>query len=41
MSNKGRFNDYAPFIKAAGVADSIEGSADQSLRQDLYYRVLN
>ena len=39
MSNKGKFKDRAPFIPFAGVTTAIEGaSADQSIRQDLYFK---
>ena len=39
MSNTCKFNDYTPFIREAGVKDSFNGNADQSLRQDLYFKV--
>jgi hypothetical protein len=41
MSNTGKFKDRAPFLKVAGITSTITGnSADQSLRQDLYYKVI-
>jgi hypothetical protein len=41
MSNKGKFMDNTPFLKVAGVTTGIEGNnADQSLRQDVYFKVI-
>lgn len=40
MSNTGKFKDRAPFLRVAGITSTVFGnSADQSLRQDLYYQV--
>lgn len=40
MSNTGKFKDRTPFLRVAGITSSVYGaSADQSLRQDLYYQV--
>ena len=40
MSNTGKYQDRAPFLKVAGITSTVFGnSADQSLRQDLYYQV--
>lgn len=40
MSNTGKFKDRAPFLRVAGITSTVFGnSADQSLRQDLYYKV--
>jgi len=40
MSNTGKFIDRTPFLRVAGITSSVYGaSADQSLRQDLYYQV--
>jgi hypothetical protein len=39
MLNQGKFHDHTSFIKVAGVTDKFDGNADQSLRQDLYYKV--
>ena len=39
MSNKGKFVDSTPFIPFAGVTTAIENlNADQSIRQDLYFK---
>jgi len=41
MSNTGKFKDRTPFLRVAGITSSVYGaSADQSLRQDLYYQVI-
>lgn len=40
MSNQVKYYDYTPFIRVAGVTDKFQGSTDQSLRQDLYFKVL-
>lgn len=41
MSNTGKYKDRAPFLKVAGVTSTINGtSADCSIRQDLYYKVI-
>jgi hypothetical protein len=41
MSNTGKFKDRTPFLRVSGITSSVYGaSADQSLRQDLYYQVL-
>jgi hypothetical protein len=39
MSNKDKYYDNTPFIKVAGVTETIECNADQSLRQDIYFKV--
>ena len=39
MSNKDKYYDHTPFIKVAGVSETIECTADQSLRQDIYFKV--
>ena len=40
MSNEGKFRDRAPFLRGAGITSTVFGaSADQSLRQDLFYKV--
>ena len=39
MSNKGKYTNYSPFLRVAGVTETIEESVDQSLRQDLYLKV--
>ena len=40
MSNSGKFNDRTPFLKVAGISTCEFGaSADQSIRQDFYYKV--
>jgi len=39
MSNKGKYTDYSPFLRVAGVTETLEETADQSLRQDLYFKV--
>jgi hypothetical protein len=39
MSNKDKYYDHAPFIKVAGVTETIDGNVDQSLRQDIYFKV--
>lgn len=40
MSNNGKFHDRTPFLRVAGITSSLEGtSADQSLRQDIYFKV--
>ena len=39
MSNKGKYTDYSPFLRVAGVTETIEETVDQSLRQDLYFKV--
>lgn len=39
MSNKGKYTDYSPFLRVAGVTQTLEETADQSLRQDLYFKV--
>jgi hypothetical protein len=40
MSNAGKFKDRTPFLRVAGITSTSHGaSADQSLRQDLYYQV--
>ncbi|MCQ2821484.1 MAG: hypothetical protein MJ252_29860 [archaeon] len=39
MSNKGKFYDNLPSIPYAGKTTALEGvSADNSIRQDLYYK---
>lgn len=42
MSNTGKYKDRTPFLRVAGLTSSVYGaSVDQSLRQDLYYKVNN
>ena len=42
MSNIGKFNNRAPFLRVSGITSTVFGaSVDQSLRQDLYYQVNN
>lgn len=39
MSNKGKFVDFTPFIRPAGITTAIENlNADQSIRQDIYFK---
>jgi hypothetical protein len=40
MSNAGKFKDYTPFLRNAGVTTATESvRCDHSLRQDLYFKV--
>lgn len=40
MSNAGKFKDYTPFLRNAGVTTATESvRSDHSLRQDLYFKV--
>lgn len=41
MSNKNRYMDHTPFLKMAGVTAALDGvTSDQSLRQDVYFKVI-
>jgi hypothetical protein len=42
MSNKGKFTDFTPFIRPAGITTTLDDEcADKSIRQDLYFKPLN